>query len=98
MPSAAFWKVRPMNPTELGALVDALSELYQPVFGHEEFDASAVRPSVDRRALLEPIVRALGERLGRPVRILDLGCAQGYFSLSMAALGAHVRGVDREAE
>ena len=88
-----------MDATEAGALVTALSELYQPVFGAEEFDASAgYDPARDRRAQLEPIVHALGEQLRRLVRILDLGCAQGYFSLSLAATGAHVRGVDREAE
>ncbi len=33
-------------------------------------------------------------RLGRPIRVLDLGCAQGWFSFKLAESGAHVFGVD----
>jgi len=86
-----------MTVTSLTKLVDALTELYQPVYGHREFDALARRPTADRLHVISKLVKALAASLGRQVRILDLGCAQGYLSLSLAALGAKVTGVDREA-
>jgi O-antigen chain-terminating methyltransferase len=79
---------------DLGALVAGLPELYQPVFAHPEFDARAARASDDRLALLKTIYETLVTRLQRPLRVLDLGSAQGYFSLHVAALGAEVVGVE----
>jgi O-antigen chain-terminating bifunctional methyltransferase/kinase len=32
--------------------------------------------------------------LGRPLKVLDLGCAQAYFTLNLAERGAIVHGVD----
>ena len=32
--------------------------------------------------------------MGRPLRILDIGCAQGFFSLHLAQAGAEVLGID----
>jgi O-antigen chain-terminating methyltransferase len=46
---------------------------------------------------IERIYRLLEAKLNRPLRVLDLGCAQGYFSLSLAALGAVVTGIDSQA-
>jgi SAM-dependent methyltransferase len=79
---------------DLGALVAGLPELYQPVFAHPEFDARATRASDDRLALLKTVYETLARRLQRPLRVLDLGSAQGYFSLHLAALGAEVVGVE----
>lgn len=81
-----------MTP-EIAALAAALPERYQPVFG--EGDDTAARRCDDRLAVIASIVDTLRDRLGRPVRVLDLGCAQGYFALSLAARGATVTGVDR---
>lgn len=78
----------------LDGLIAALPEHYQPIFGHPEHSAVVARECRDR---LEPIVRvykALEAKLRRPLRVLDLGCAQGFFSLSLAELGATVHGVD----
>jgi O-antigen chain-terminating methyltransferase len=55
------------------------------------------QPPGDPAGRLEPIVevaRALEAWLGRPLRVLDLGCAQGFLGLGLAALGASVLGVD----
>ncbi|UNW13438.1 methyltransferase domain-containing protein [Xanthomonas phaseoli pv. phaseoli] len=40
------------------------------------------------------MVAHLRTALGRPIRVLDLGCAQGYFSLNLAARGSIVHGAD----
>ncbi len=74
-------------------LVAALPELYQPIFGHPEFQGAS-RMTEDRVALIRQAAKALAERLGRPLRVLDLGCAQGYVSLSLATDGAKVTGID----
>ncbi len=84
-----------MSTDELNALVRALPELYQPVFGHPEFASAASRPCADRLAAIVTVVDALRGELRRPLRIIDLGCAQGYFALELAARGAVVTGVDR---
>jgi SAM-dependent methyltransferase len=78
----------------LDGLVAGLPELYQPVFGHPELSNGASRRSQDRLAPILEIYRALEAQLQRPLRVLDLGCAQGFFSLNLARLGASVHGVD----
>jgi SAM-dependent methyltransferase len=45
-----------------------------------------------------PVYDALQNLLGGPLRVLDLGCAQGYFSFNLAAHGAAVHGVDISEE
>lgn len=75
-------------------LVAELPELYQPIFGHPEYKHGAARASEDRLATVASIQDALRDLLGRPLRILDLGCAQGFFSLSLASLGNVVHGID----
>jgi SAM-dependent methyltransferase len=79
---------------ELGRLVAGLSEQYQPIHGHPEF--AQRRPCADRLDAMVPVYLALREQLGRTPNVIDLGCAQGYFALSLAALGAEVTAVDRE--
>lgn len=76
----------------LRELVDALPEIYQPLYGHPEF--GALRNVEDRLASIMAVHDALAAKLQRPVRVLDLGCAQGWFSLSLAKAGAHVVGLD----
>jgi O-antigen chain-terminating methyltransferase len=77
------------------SLVKALPEVYQPIYGHPEFDTLASRPCDDRLRLITSIYTRLAGELGRPLRVLDLGCAQGYFSLQLAERGATVTGIDR---
>jgi SAM-dependent methyltransferase/predicted NBD/HSP70 family sugar kinase len=85
----------PARESRLERLVAALPEVYQPIFG---LSAGACRPCEDRLAQVSRIYLMLAQKLGRPLRVLDLGCAQGFFSFSLARLGATVFGVDsREA-
>lgn len=82
----------------LPKLVAALPEVYQPIYGHAEFDAHASRSCDERLGAVLAAYRSLAEHLGRPLRILDLGCAQGFFSFNLAAHGASVTGIDRVPE
>lgn len=81
----------------MGVLADkvaALPEVYQPIFGHPELAAQTSRDCCDRLRHVSPLLDEMCHKLGRQVRILDLGCAQGFISLSLAATGASVVGVD----
>jgi len=78
----------------MGALVAALPEIYQPIYGHPECSMKTSRKCEDRLGHIIAIYTLFAQKLGRPLRVLDLGCAQGFFSLHLAALGATVNGVD----
>lgn len=86
-----------MSSQAAGLVADAvakLPEIYQPIYGHPELSHGALRSCDDRLAYLFRLHDAFSEKLGRPLRILDLGCAQGYMSLQLAARGATVTGID----
>jgi O-antigen chain-terminating methyltransferase len=87
-----------MAESKLDALVAALPELYQPVYGHPEFDTDASRVASERNEIVLRTIAGLTARLGRAARVLDLGCAQGYLALALAKAGSEVTGVDRSAE
>lgn len=74
--------------------VASLPELYQPIFGHPELSEGSSRTSHDRLAHIAGIYKVVERIQGRPLKVLDLGCAQGFFSLNLAALGAQVHGID----
>lgn len=79
-------------------LVAGLPELYQPVYGHPALSGQASRVTEDRVAAIRRVVAALGRRLGRPPRVFDLGSAQGYISLCLAADSCEVKGIDYSPE
>ncbi|HEY4138751.1 MAG TPA: methyltransferase domain-containing protein, partial [Casimicrobiaceae bacterium] len=78
----------------LRELLAALPEIYQPIIGHP--DVPFKRSCADRWDAIRPIAAALRQELGRPLRALDIGCAQGFFSMSLASLGIDVVGIDRD--
>lgn len=80
--------------SSLPQLVSDLPEIYQPVYGHPELSTDVSRQCTDRLEMVAQVHDALQGLLGRPLRVLDLGCAQGFFSLSLAGRGATVHGVD----
>jgi O-antigen chain-terminating bifunctional methyltransferase/kinase len=82
----------------LKQLVTKLPEQYQPIYGFETHFSGPSRISDDRLAVVMRVYDGLANRLGRPIRVLDMGCAQGYFSLALAARGAVVTGWDYNAE
>ncbi|MGL9722418.1 methyltransferase domain-containing protein [Sodalis sp. (in: enterobacteria)] len=79
-------------------LVAELPEVYQTIYGHPEWAQAASRDCYDRIDTLGAIYDQLAAKLGRPLRVLDLGCAQGFFCLSLAERGATVKGVDFQEE
>ena len=79
---------------DLATALKALPEPYQPIFGHPELSEPSLRPCEDRLDLIIPLCEGLKRSLGRPLRILDLGCAQGYLSLRLAESGNIVVGID----
>lgn len=78
----------------LPILVTELPEIYQPIFGHPELSAKVSRSSDDRLAHILAAHDALEAMLKRPIRVLDLGCSQGFFSHHLASRGATVHGID----
>ncbi|WP_368195847.1 methyltransferase domain-containing protein [Aeromonas sp. R2-2] len=75
-------------------LVSALPEVYQPIYRHQELSGQVSRSCEDRLKHIFRVHDALRNLLGRPIRVIDLGCAQGFFSLNLAKRGAVVHGVD----
>ena len=80
-----------MDNTKLAELVKDLPEFYQPIYGHGEWDDKPLRNCRDRLSVIKKIYDDLSARLQRPLRVLDLGCAQGFFSLNIASWGGSVR-------
>ena len=70
-----------------------LPESYQPIWGMEAARDKARRACDDRVAAMLPSIEALPA--GAVMRILDIGCAQGYFSF---ALKHRLAQVGRDAE
>lgn len=65
-------------------------------------DGGPCRVMVDERLVgLRPLMDEVREqkRRGRPLTILDVGCAEGLIAIRLAKLGAaHVHGIDRDRE
>lgn len=80
--------------TTLRDLVSALPEVYQTIYGHPEWDGNVSRDCNERLEKIGQVYDTLSRKLDRPLRVLDLGCAQGFFSLSLASKGASVQGID----
>ncbi|WP_096998295.1 class I SAM-dependent methyltransferase [Escherichia coli] len=82
----------------LKMLVSELPEIYQTIFGHPEWDGDAARDCNQRLDLITEQYDNLSRVLGRQLKVLDLGCAQGFFSLSLASKGATIVGIDFQQE
>ena len=76
------------------SLVNDLPECYQPIFGHPELSSQVSRASEDRLSSIIETYDRLSNVTETPLKVLDLGCAQGFFSLNLAARGADVTGID----
>ena len=83
-----------VSSSYLAKLIADLPEIYQPVYAHPELSHTVSRSCVDRLANITSVYDALQTLLDRPLRVLDLGCAQGFFSLALAERGASVYGID----
>jgi SAM-dependent methyltransferase len=70
------------------------AKCYQPIFGHPELSTEVSRLCEDRLVKIRDLYKSLECNYQRPLRVLDLGCAQGYFCFHLAELGATVTGLD----
>ena len=75
-------------------LVNNLPEVYQPIFGHPNVSTKVSRQCEDRLIEIKKIYELFSVKLGRSLKVLDLGSSQGFFSFSLASLGASVHGID----
>lgn len=83
-----------MEKNNILELVNNLPEVYQPIYGHLDLNLKTSRICDDRLELVKKIYNQLSTKLNRGLKVLDLGCAQGFFSLHLASMGASVKGVD----
>ena len=75
--------------------VDDLPEIYQNIYGHPEFDNEISRNCRPRESLIMDVIHRYQKYSGKKnLKILDLGCAQGYYSLSLSKEGHSVEGID----
>ena len=79
-------------------LVEKLPEQYQQISSYSNYDSSSSRDCDFRLCEILKIYKQIKKTLGRELRVLDLGCAQGYFSFNLANQGAFVCGVDYNEE
>ncbi len=80
--------------SQLKYLIGNLPEIYQPIYGFNDFDSNSSRSCYDRWWMVQTIADKLRAKLGRPLRVLDIGCAQGFFCFNLAAAGDEVYGID----
>ncbi len=88
-----------MEPnSQIKYLIGNLPEVYQPIYGFNEFNDNTTRHTYDRWQVVQAVADKLRAELGRPLRILDIGCAQGFFCFNLASAGDEVFGVDWKPE
>ena len=76
-------------------LVKKLPEVYQKIYKHPEYDSSSSRGCDDRAAAIIPIIKEYQKKTKKKkIKILDIGCAQGFYSFKLAELGCDVKGID----
>lgn len=84
----------PTEQQELERLIEKLPEQYQQIFNCSKYDTGSARNCDLRLTSILKIYDQIKSSLGRNLKVLDLGCAQGYFSFNLAKHGAVVTGVD----
>jgi O-antigen chain-terminating methyltransferase len=81
---------------QLISLVNQLPEKYQMIFGRPELSHGSSRFENERVVSIKALYEKLRGYKGQDLKVLDLGCAQGFFSFSLATMGATVTGIDFE--
>jgi SAM-dependent methyltransferase len=82
-----------MPHAPLDQLIAQLPERYQPIYGQGDETTSRSADS-PRTAHIMSTIDLVGAHLGRPIRVLDLGSAQGYYCFLTAEHHHHATGVD----
>ncbi len=73
--------------------ITKIGKLDQPIYGYPQYDAQQ-NIHADQLLTINRIVDLIAKDLNRPLKILELNCAQGFFSLHLAAKGFDVLGID----
>ncbi len=85
--------------SDLKELVEKLPEIYQNIYGFPEFNGESSRNCEIRKSVIIKTLQDFQKKLGKTnLKILDLGCAQGFYSFSAAEVGCEVHGIDFCAE
>ncbi len=75
--------------------VERLPEIYQNIYGYPEYINESSRICTDREKVITTIVSDMQVFLNKKnLKVLDIGCAQGYYSLLLAEMGCNVWGID----
>ena len=90
-------KMKKQN-SEVELLIEKLPEQYQQIFSYAKYDSLGSRKCDSRLKKILVVYNQIKKQLVRELKVLDLGCAQGYFSLNLAKEGAFVSGVDCNQE
>lgn len=89
------WREMEYMSQLLQNLVESIPEQYQDIYGHPEFRGKSSRDCSERGIWVKKIIGEMQERKGKKnLRVLDLGCAQGYYSFVASDLGCTVLGID----
>lgn len=75
--------------------VENLSYPYQIIYGHPELSGNISRECIDREHIIFHTIDIYRKATKKTsLKILDIGCAQGYFCLKAAELGHEACGID----
>jgi len=78
----------------LAKAFEQLPEVCQPIYNHPELSVKDLRDSKSRLDIITNIINKKSKFLNRKLKILDIGCSQGFFSFNASNLGHEVLGVD----
>lgn len=75
--------------------IKKVPELYQRIYKHPEYDNNSSRICDDRGELIVKIIREY-QRISekKEIKILDVGCAQGYYCFLLKEQGYDITGID----
>jgi SAM-dependent methyltransferase len=86
--------LRPLDDDpELAELVAGLPEIYQPIYGYVT-PSSSRTVDLSRTEHIDRTTDAIAAFVGRPLRVLDLGSSQGFYTLRLAERGHAAVGID----
>ena len=86
------------NTVHIETLISDLPCQYQNIYGHPEYDETVLGiDTIKNGEKIADIINQYKKLTGKTtIKVLDIGCAQGYYSLKAAELGCKVVGIDLE--
>jgi len=84
-----------MDPTVIKKLLSDCPYIYQPLYGlSKDEQPDSARDGYDRLEIIKSVYSKISSCEKRPLKVLDLGCNAGFYSLELAAMGADVVGIE----